>query len=138
MPLSRLPYEVHTEILTELVRANCRLYAIPRFLISEIVPYLLASRTALDCWRNNGHVILHRVAVTILAETADYRRRLRRAFVLARLRILVSRAALRNLDMPFYRLYRMYVQHRHSYGKAKNNWEFEERIADYWRSFLLG
>jgi hypothetical protein len=138
MSLMNLPMELQTEILFDIVMANCGMYAINQVIISDIVPYILANRAALDCWRASRRLILHRVATIKLAETESTRRSWRRAVVLARLRMLVWTAAREELE-----LHESYVFEERAfkaelvYHGSSSVWEYMETRADYWRQYLL-
>jgi hypothetical protein len=137
---TNLPPEIQTEILFRLVLADSRVHDL--FLIFDITPYLLASRSALQCWRANRHVILHRVATIELAATETYRRRVRRTWVLARMRALVWLVAYddsleREYDQSRLFLHEKFMDANEARWMAQAAWEYEKKRADYWRTFLL-
>jgi hypothetical protein len=146
MSLASLPNELQNQILFQIVLSNSDLddndIAVPQApeLTFNMLPYLLASSLAFQCWQANGHVILHRVATIKLAATATYRRRLRRAYVLARLRVLVWLAALKEaenqslLSVPA-RAHKLLVASCVG-SNARVVWRRAERHANYWRRFL--
>jgi hypothetical protein len=145
MPVAYLPPEIQDEILFQIVLANSdrddsefRRITIARpVLLFDISPYLIASRSARECWRVSWRVILHRVATVKLAATEAHRRRLSRTYVLARLRILVWTAARRGAGL----------QRSLSIGEkwliacsaervAWNDFYDAKKHACYWRLFL--
>jgi hypothetical protein len=138
MSLMNLPMELQTEILFDIVMANCGMYAINQVIISDIVPYILANRAALDCWRASRRLILHRVATIKLAETESTRRSWRRAVVLARLRMLVWTAAREELELhESYVFVERAFKAELVYHGLCSVWEYMETRADYWRQYLL-
>jgi hypothetical protein len=76
MSLTSLPQEIEIAILFEVVLANSRMCITPQVIISDITPYILASRPALHCWSANRRVILHCVATVYLASREVQRRRM--------------------------------------------------------------
>jgi hypothetical protein len=136
---TNLPPEIQIEILFRLVLANSRVYDL--FLTFDITPYLLASRSALQCWRANRHVILHRVATIELAATETYRRRLRRTWVLARMRAVVWLVAYdgsleREYESRLF-LLEKFMAANEARCMVQSAWEYEKKRADHWRTFLL-
>jgi hypothetical protein len=139
MSLARLPPELHTEVLFQIL-VKSENYGIAQIIKTEITPYILASREALQCWRANRHVILHRVATIQLAATEAYRKGLRRAYVLGRLRACVWQAmygkvksAPERWDSVLKKLEKALLP----YFIAEIYLEEHEHYADYWRGYLL-
>jgi hypothetical protein len=92
---------------------------------------------ALHCWRANGHVILHRVAKIQLAATEEHRRKLRRTWVLTRLRKLVWQAAWMEVDYDNDVILERFVKWTLACFRVGRLWREAERIANHWRLFLL-
>jgi hypothetical protein len=135
MSLARLPAELHTEILFQIVFVNSENYDIAQVIETDITSYIVASRAALQCWRASRHLILHRVATIRLAATASYQRSLHRAKVLAKLRVCVWGAACIVLENE-----RMFerLQYALTAGyEVRRVWATQEYCADYWRKYLL-
>jgi hypothetical protein len=88
MPLTRLSAELLSEILYQIVVTNAARddYDFPYVVKTCITPFVFTYRMALQCWIDNGHVVLHRAATTLLAATEAYRKSARRNGVLARFR----------------------------------------------------
>jgi hypothetical protein len=142
MSLTSLPQEIQIAILFKVVLANSRMYITPQVIISDITPYILASRPALHCWSANRRVILHRVAKVYLASREVQRRRSRRNFVLARLRMLVWRAAWMaayeeaDAERSLFEFMNNSMDIQPAYLEALSTWLCEKRFADYWSIFL--
>jgi hypothetical protein len=131
MSLHTLPAELQTEILFQIVFAHTQLYHFDHVVNLAVVPYIMANRRALERWRADRRVILHRVATIHLNASAERRRRLRREMVLARLRLCVWRAA--GADNNSAR----FQDARTAWIAADNLWWSHELIANHWRSFVL-
>jgi hypothetical protein len=104
---------------------------------SYIIPYIQANRQALHFWRASGHVLLHRVAKIQLAATEQHRRKLRRTWVLTRLRKLVWKAAWMEVDYDNDVILERFVKWTLACFRAGGLWREAERIANHWRLFLL-
>jgi hypothetical protein len=81
-----LPHEIQDEILFYLAVDYTGGYNFTFRISTFVVPYILANRTALDCWRASRSIILRRMAEFYLRESSRLRRTLRREIVLASLR----------------------------------------------------
>jgi hypothetical protein len=137
MSLESLPSELQTEILFQIVLTNADNdhENLAQVFEINIMPYVLASPTALRCWYASGDVILHRVATIRLAATESYRRSLRRAFFRAKLRVRVWHAAVITLNSGSM-VERLRSAVSAGYD-AFNLLQIHERRADYWREYLL-
>jgi hypothetical protein len=137
MSLERLPQELQTEILFQIVLANADEdhENLKQVFETNIMPYVRASRVALHCWRASWHVILHRVATIRLAATESYRRSLHRAHLLAKLRVCVWLAAIITLysESKDERLMSAFA----ASNDALYLLRLHEGRADRWRKYLL-
>jgi hypothetical protein len=148
MSLLKLPAELQDEILFRIVLQESGLSHIDEGIIcwniiddvirASIIPYILANRCALGCWRASKNVILHRVAKIHLAATQDRRRALRRGLVLARLRSRVWWATIVAND--YHTMDGIYWRSMEADGwldMFEAMWLPQARFVEYWWRFLL-
>jgi hypothetical protein len=136
MCLLTLPPEIQDEILFHLLDGYTGAYNRTLLIRADVLPYILANRTALDCWRANRHIILRRVAERRLRESADVRKALRRNMVLASLRRMVWFAVIQEYDEDRYG--DRYWDANFAFQTSGAAWNAAEMVANFWRMFIRG
>jgi hypothetical protein len=134
MSLLTLPNEVQDEILFNLVLGYTGDYNITFMIRTEVLPYILSNRSALDCWRASRCLILRRVAKIRLPASDDSRRSLRRQTVLASLRKFVWLAAYEEYDDERYS--NLFEDAHSAFATAWTAWNSAVITANFWRKCL--
>jgi hypothetical protein len=140
MSLNTLPPEIQNDILYEIVLLNSMIdsvFHIRRFLTLGITPYLLATRSAHECWRASRHLILRRVASTHLPVAEIDRRNLRRAFVRARLRwVIWLHVYYETQQIEREDLLEKVLDALDYADLARKPLKKKEKVVEFWRQFL--
>jgi hypothetical protein len=134
MSLLTLPNEVQDEILFNLVLGYAGDYHITFMIRTEVVPYILANRSALDCWRASRRLILRRVGEIRLPAADDLSRCLRRQTLLASMRKFVWLAAYEAYDDERYS--DLFQDAQLAFVAAWNAWNSAVITANFWRRCL--